>query len=122
MTVDITHNYHGGFRKSFVQVEYYIAIQRKPTYYLMTFVLPCFMITTASIIGIFGPFDDAGYREEEVSLGLSTLLNMAIILTAIADEMPKTSDGLPLLCKLSSMTLEISPVTFAVKFAQESDI
>jgi hypothetical protein len=63
----------------------------------MTFVLPCFMIATISIIGIFAPFNDSGDREEKVTLGLTTLLTMAILLTIIADNMPTSSEGMLLL-------------------------
>uniref|UniRef100_A0A914UU31 Neurotransmitter-gated ion-channel transmembrane domain-containing protein n=1 Tax=Plectus sambesii TaxID=2011161 RepID=A0A914UU31_9BILA len=78
-------------------VSYDIIIQRKPIYYLLTFVLPCFITATIGIIGIFAPFDDAGFRQEKADLGLTTLLNMTVILTLIADKMPKSSEGLPLL-------------------------
>uniref|UniRef100_A0A914V932 Uncharacterized protein n=1 Tax=Plectus sambesii TaxID=2011161 RepID=A0A914V932_9BILA len=78
-------------------IDYNIVIQRRPSYYILTFVLPSFIITTISIIGVFAPFNDAGDREEKVTMGLTTLLTMTVMVTLIADKMPKSSDGMPLL-------------------------
>jgi uncharacterized membrane protein len=75
----------------------YSVIQRKPAFYLTTFVLPSFIITTLAIIGIFSPFNDSGGREEKVTMGLTTLLTMAVILLIITDQMPKSSERMPLL-------------------------
>uniref|UniRef100_A0A914VKT2 Neurotransmitter-gated ion-channel transmembrane domain-containing protein n=1 Tax=Plectus sambesii TaxID=2011161 RepID=A0A914VKT2_9BILA len=81
----------------FVEIYYDIVIQRKPSYYLTTFVLPSFIITTLAITGIFAPFSDAGGRQEKVTMGLTTLLTMAVILNIVTDLMPTSSDGVPLL-------------------------
>jgi uncharacterized membrane protein len=64
---------------------------------LTTFVLPSFIITTLAIVGIFSPFNDEGQREEKVTMGLTTLLTMAVILLIITDQMPKSSERMPLL-------------------------
>jgi hypothetical protein len=74
-----------------------IKITRKPNYYITTFVWPIFIINCLSIIGIFSPFNESGEREEKVTLGLTTLLTMAVILMIVAGDMPKTADGVPLL-------------------------
>uniref|UniRef100_A0A914W5K7 Neurotransmitter-gated ion-channel ligand-binding domain-containing protein n=1 Tax=Plectus sambesii TaxID=2011161 RepID=A0A914W5K7_9BILA len=78
-------------------VTFHCKYHRKPTYYLLTFVLPCVIITTISIVGIFAPFNDSGDREDKVNVGLTTLLTMAVIFTVITEQMPKTSEGMPLL-------------------------
>uniref|UniRef100_A0A914UXT0 Uncharacterized protein n=1 Tax=Plectus sambesii TaxID=2011161 RepID=A0A914UXT0_9BILA len=70
---------------------------RKPVFYLSTFVLPSFIITTLAIVGVFSPFNDSGDREEKVTMGLTTLLTMAVILLLITDQMPKSSARMPLL-------------------------
>uniref|UniRef100_A0A914UHY6 Uncharacterized protein n=1 Tax=Plectus sambesii TaxID=2011161 RepID=A0A914UHY6_9BILA len=88
---------YGNLSSPFVDVYYDIVIQRKPTYYLTTFVLPSFIITTLAIVGIFSPFTDSGGREEKVTMGLTTLLTMSIILLLVTEQMPKSSEGVPLL-------------------------
>lgn len=99
MTARRTVAYYDSTMTSWVDIYYDLLIKRKPTYYLLTFLLPCFIITSISIVGMFAPFSDAGDREEKVTMGLTTLLTMAVFLTIIADKMPKSSDGLPLLGK-----------------------
>ncbi len=76
----------------YVDVFYDIVITRKPDYYITTFIWPSFLITCISIIGVFSPFNDRGKREERVTMGLTTLLTMAIILTIITQQMPKSSN------------------------------
>uniref|UniRef100_A0A914X9A5 Uncharacterized protein n=1 Tax=Plectus sambesii TaxID=2011161 RepID=A0A914X9A5_9BILA len=94
-----------------VIIDYDIVIQRKPIYYLLTFILPCFMITTISIVGVFSPFNDVGDREEKVTMGLTTLLTMTLVLTLIADKMPKSSEGLSLLGTYVLLQIVIAAVT-----------
>ena len=84
----------------FVDLYYDIKITRKPSYYITTFVWPSFLITCLSIIGVFSPFNEAGEREEKVTMGLTTLLTMAVILMIITGDMPKSSNGMPLLGNL----------------------
>uniref|UniRef100_A0A914XLG0 Neurotransmitter-gated ion-channel transmembrane domain-containing protein n=1 Tax=Plectus sambesii TaxID=2011161 RepID=A0A914XLG0_9BILA len=45
---------------------------------------------------MFAPFSNTGEREEKVTLGLTSLLAIAVILSSVASEMPK-STKLPLL-------------------------
>uniref|UniRef100_A0A914V2R5 Uncharacterized protein n=1 Tax=Plectus sambesii TaxID=2011161 RepID=A0A914V2R5_9BILA len=92
----------------FVSVFYDIYMQRKPTYYLTTFVLPSFIITTLSIFGIFSPNSDSGDRNEKVTMGLTTLLTMAVILLIVTDKMPKSSAGMSLLGYYMIMQIVIS--------------
>jgi hypothetical protein len=80
-------------------VFYDLKITRKPSYYITTFVWPIFFINCLSLIGIFSPFNEEGGREEKVTMGLTTLLTMAVILMIIAGEMPASADGIPLLGK-----------------------
>ena len=58
---------------------YDIKITRKPNYYITTFIWPTFIINCLAIIGIFSPFNESGEREEKVTMGLTTLLTMAVI-------------------------------------------
>uniref|UniRef100_A0A914UNL2 Uncharacterized protein n=1 Tax=Plectus sambesii TaxID=2011161 RepID=A0A914UNL2_9BILA len=96
---------------TYVNVYYQIKITRKPSYYETTFMWPAFLITALSILGVFTPFNDAGEREEKVTMGLTTLLTMAVILMIITDQMPKSSTGMPLLAVF--IMIEICLASFA---------
>lgn len=82
---------------AFVDAYYDLVIQRRSGYYMTTFIAPSFVITTLAIIGIFAPFNDAGDREEKVTMGLTTLLAMAVILLSVTSQAPSSSSGMPLL-------------------------
>uniref|UniRef100_A0A914WRR9 Uncharacterized protein n=1 Tax=Plectus sambesii TaxID=2011161 RepID=A0A914WRR9_9BILA len=95
----------------FVDMYYDVKMTRKPNYYVTTFIWPSFLITCLSIIGTFAPTTDAGERIEKVTMGLTTLLTMAVILMIITEQMPKSSNGMPLLGLF--IMLEIGVATLA---------
>ena len=63
----------------------------------MVIIAPAFFIVTVSNVGIFTPHGVQGDREEKVSLGQTTMLTMAVILDMVTSEMPKSSEGVPIL-------------------------
>ncbi len=89
---------------TYVDVFFDIVITRKPDYYITTFIWPSFVITCLAIVGVFSPFNDGGKREEKVTMGLTTLLTMAIILTIITNQMPRSS-SMPLLSSFQLKSL-----------------
>uniref|UniRef100_A0A914V803 Neurotransmitter-gated ion-channel ligand-binding domain-containing protein n=1 Tax=Plectus sambesii TaxID=2011161 RepID=A0A914V803_9BILA len=75
---------------------YFLTIKRNPVYYICVLIVPTLIITTLCLLGIFAPSSSSGEREEKVNLGLTTLLTVAVILSLVAEEMPKAT-SLPLL-------------------------
>uniref|UniRef100_A0A914WBT2 Neurotransmitter-gated ion-channel ligand-binding domain-containing protein n=1 Tax=Plectus sambesii TaxID=2011161 RepID=A0A914WBT2_9BILA len=96
--------FNNALGESFIRDEviYDFVLRRKPDHYMYTVAVPCFIITTLSIIGLFAPFSSTGERQEKVTLGLNTLLAVTVLLLMIAEEMPRSMDGesQPLLCKV----------------------
>ncbi|GMR32030.1 hypothetical protein PMAYCL1PPCAC_02225, partial [Pristionchus mayeri] len=86
-----------GQNNEYEEIHFLLKIRRKPLYYIVVILIPTFVIVNVSIIGIFTPHGVQGDREEKVSLGLTTLLTMAVILDMVTGEMPKSAAGLPLL-------------------------
>uniref|UniRef100_A0A914XK07 Neurotransmitter-gated ion-channel ligand-binding domain-containing protein n=1 Tax=Plectus sambesii TaxID=2011161 RepID=A0A914XK07_9BILA len=83
--------------RQFEEIFYTLSIKRKPLYYIVVLVVPSFLIANICLVGLFTPNSANGEREEKVTLGLTTLLTMAVVLNIVAGEMPKSSTGLPLL-------------------------
>ncbi|CAL2038088.1 unnamed protein product [Caenorhabditis brenneri] len=79
------------------EIFYYLEVRRKPLYYIVVIIFPTFLIVTVSNIGLFTPHGVHGDREEHVSLGLTTMLTMAVILDMVTGQMPRSSEGIPLL-------------------------
>ncbi|CAD5227927.1 unnamed protein product [Bursaphelenchus xylophilus] len=78
------------------EVHYIFQLRRRPVFYITVIVVPIFLISALSILGIFTPSVDNGPRNEKVSLGLGSLLSMTVILGILASAMPK-SNSIPLL-------------------------
>ncbi|CAD5221732.1 unnamed protein product [Bursaphelenchus okinawaensis] len=78
------------------EVHYIFQLRRRPIFYITVIVVPIFLISALSILGIFTPSADNGPRNEKVSLGLGSLLSMTVILGILASAMPK-SNSIPLL-------------------------
>ncbi|CAJ0591963.1 unnamed protein product [Cylicocyclus nassatus] len=84
--------------KNFRELHYSIEIKRHSAYYVYVLFLPTFITAALCLIGLFTPFNNAGDRCERTTLGLTTLLSLAVILNIIGDGMPKSST-LPQLAK-----------------------
>uniref|UniRef100_A0A914XPQ4 Uncharacterized protein n=1 Tax=Plectus sambesii TaxID=2011161 RepID=A0A914XPQ4_9BILA len=83
--------------ESYTELYYKLILKRRPEYYIFVLIIPSFLLTSLCIIGIFTPNSHDGERHEKMTLGLTTLLSMAMILNITADAMPKSAKGLPLL-------------------------
>jgi hypothetical protein len=81
---------------TYSDLKYTLGLKRMPAYYMLVLIVPSFLLTSLCIIGIFMPNSSLGERNEKMTLGLTTLLSMAVILNITADAMPKSA-GLPLL-------------------------
>ncbi|CAI2352987.1 unnamed protein product [Caenorhabditis sp. 36 PRJEB53466] len=62
-------------------------------------VIPSAFITVVTIVGFFTPHSTTGENTEKVSLGVTALLSMAIIMMMVSDEVPATSEVIPLIGK-----------------------
>jgi hypothetical protein len=59
------------------------------------------MVQIVAIIGLFSPTTAGGERGEKFSMGLTALLNDAIVLLMVTDLLPKDPDNFPMLGGLS---------------------
>uniref|UniRef100_A0A914W4K4 Neurotransmitter-gated ion-channel ligand-binding domain-containing protein n=1 Tax=Plectus sambesii TaxID=2011161 RepID=A0A914W4K4_9BILA len=81
----------GGQIVESINLSFEVEMSRRPTYYICVLALPTFVITSLCVLGIFAPFSSTGDRHEKVSLGLTTLLAIAVILNIVSDQMPKST-------------------------------
>uniref|UniRef100_A0A914UQE6 Uncharacterized protein n=1 Tax=Plectus sambesii TaxID=2011161 RepID=A0A914UQE6_9BILA len=97
----------------FKNLHYHQKIKRKSTYYVWVIIVPTFIVTALSIAGIFAPFNNTGEREEKVTLGLTTLLTLAVILSLVTGEMPRATN-LPLLGRFILFEISVCVVSMAL--------
>ncbi|XP_048754412.1 neuronal acetylcholine receptor subunit alpha-10-like isoform X2 [Ostrea edulis] len=74
-------------------ITFYIHIQRRPLFYIFNMVMPCVMITLVALLGFYIPSDSG----EKVTMGITTLLSMTVFMMLVAENMPPTSNVLPLI-------------------------
>uniref|UniRef100_A0AC35U7J7 Neur_chan_LBD domain-containing protein n=1 Tax=Rhabditophanes sp. KR3021 TaxID=114890 RepID=A0AC35U7J7_9BILA len=74
-----------------------LILRRKPLYYIVNLIIPTSIITIVAITGFFTPGSTNDDRTEKINLGITTLLAMSILMLMVSDQMPTTSEFVPLI-------------------------
>lgn len=83
----------------FPDVTFYIHIRRRVLYYAFNVMIPCMLLSSLSLTGFCLPPDSG----EKVTLGLTVLLAFSVFMLLIAENMPPTSEYIPLIGKFSEV-------------------
>ena len=76
-------------------VTFFFVINRRILYYVLNIILPCVWLNLLSLLAFCLP-PDAG---EKISLGITVLLSYSIFMLLVAENMPPTSEFVPLIGK-----------------------
>uniref|UniRef100_A0A1I8H1L7 Neur_chan_LBD domain-containing protein n=1 Tax=Macrostomum lignano TaxID=282301 RepID=A0A1I8H1L7_9PLAT len=74
-------------------IKFHIVIQRRTLYYLFNIIFPCLWLTVLSLLGFWLPPDSG----EKITLGITVLLAFSVFMLLIAENMPATSEFVPLI-------------------------
>jgi len=81
-------------------VTVYVVMRRRILYYVLNIILPCLSLNLLSLLAFCLP-PDAG---EKVTLGITVLLSYSVFMLLVAENMPPTSEFVPLIGKCTGCT------------------
>ncbi|XP_052785669.1 neuronal acetylcholine receptor subunit alpha-10-like [Mya arenaria] len=95
LKLDVERNvvYYSCCVEPYPDITFYIYIKRRPLFYIFNMFLPCILITLVALLGFYIPSDSG----EKVTMGITTLLSMTVFMMLVAENMPPTSNVLPLI-------------------------
>ncbi|XP_052281504.1 acetylcholine receptor subunit alpha-type acr-16-like [Dreissena polymorpha] len=77
----------------FPDVTFYIQLRRRVLYYLLNVIIPCMLLSMLTLASFCLPPDSG----EKVTLGLTVLLAFSVFMLLVAENMPPTSEYVPLI-------------------------
>ena len=80
---------------TYAYVDFTIKLKRKPVFYVMTLLVPSLVLSLLTVVVFLVP-PEAG---EKISLSISILLSFTVFLILLADNIPQTSEQMPVLGK-----------------------
>jgi len=94
-------------QEPFPDVTFTLHIRRRTLYYIYNVVFPCVTMSALTLL-VFCLPPDSG---EKVTMGITVLLSFSVFLLRMGEDLPETSEFIPLLSESSSSSLTTAAVT-----------
>jgi nicotinic acetylcholine receptor len=91
-------------------VIFYIYIRRRVLYYLFNIILPCIWLSILSLIAFWLPPDSG----EKITLGITVLLAFSVFMLLIAENIPATSEMVPLIGIYLTVTMSLTSLSIVL--------
>jgi len=93
-------------------VTFTLHIRRRTLYYMYNVVFPCVIMSALTLL-VFCLPPDSG---EKVTMGITVLLSFSVFLLRMGEDLPETSEFIPLLSKSFPPILRLSSLCLACYF------
>ena len=100
ITMNSTQQYLGDV-ELYRYVTINVTMKRKPTYYFLFIIVPLIVLYLLAMLSFAVPCESG----EKISISITVLLSYTIFLIMIEDNLPKTSDYIPLMCKYTQIPI-----------------
>ncbi|XP_013393012.1 neuronal acetylcholine receptor subunit non-alpha-2 isoform X2 [Lingula anatina] len=112
LSIDIVRNekFYGCCPEPYPDVTFYLRIRRRTLYYLINVIFPCLWLSILSLLGFWLPPDSG----EKITLGITVLLAFSVFMLLIAENMPATSDFVPLIGIYLTMTMAMTSLSIVL--------
>ncbi|XP_076444355.1 neuronal acetylcholine receptor subunit alpha-10-like [Babylonia areolata] len=94
----------------FPDIVFFLHIRRRVLYYLLNVIIPCMLLSSLSLTGFLLPPDSG----EKVTLGLTVLLAFSVFMLLVAENMPPTSEYIPLIGIYLTVIMAMSALSVAL--------
>lgn len=91
----------------FPDVTFVIKIRRRILFYLYNVIFPCVMLSALTLLAFIIPPDSG----EKVALGITVLLAFSVFMLAVAENMPETSEMVPLISIYLTVVMAMTSVS-----------
>lgn len=81
------------FDSDIPELVYVLRMRRRAFYYVFNIIVPCLMLSVLTLLTFWLPSTSG----EKISLGLSVFLTFSMFMLLIAEEVPATSESVPLI-------------------------
>ncbi|XP_050402299.1 acetylcholine receptor subunit alpha-type acr-16 [Patella vulgata] len=102
--------YYPCCKEPFPDVTFYLHIRRRVLYYFFNVIIPCILLSSLSMTGFLLPPDSG----EKITLGLTVLLAFSVFMLLVAENMPPTSEYIPLIGIYLTVIMAMSALSVAL--------
>ncbi|KAK3602107.1 hypothetical protein CHS0354_030456 [Potamilus streckersoni] len=87
-------------------IQFNIKMKRRPTFFLVNVILPIIFLGLLNILVFLLPAESG----ERISFAITVLLSIAVFLTLVGDNLPKTSKPMSMICYFLLVNLSLSTI------------
>uniref|UniRef100_A0AC35TR79 Neur_chan_LBD domain-containing protein n=1 Tax=Rhabditophanes sp. KR3021 TaxID=114890 RepID=A0AC35TR79_9BILA len=93
--------------EKYPDLTFFIHIRRKTLYFVINVIFPCLMMSILTLLVFYLPCDSG----QKLVLGITILLSFSVFVLAIAEQMPETSDSIPIIAIYLTTVMSLTSIS-----------